>query len=217
MLPVAKEMKKAGLRSRTDKVKPITGPQWEIILNDPFYIGRMTYKGSEYEHNYPTIIEAWLWDKVQEVKNHRANGRTKYNSKPYLFKNLKCHVCGYSITFDGPKHNGATYGKCTEYGGKHGAKWIDEALLLNQIRKLLQSIQLPKEKLPGLVAEIERNHASEQEQYTSTRQRLQKEYNELDEELDGLFKDRKMFKNQHQRFERMVKDIEKNKKIFLMI
>lgn len=212
---VAKEMKAAGLRSRTAKAVVINAAQWEEILNNPFYVGRMVYKGKEYDHNYDTIIEPWLWDKVQEVKNRRANGKTKYNSKLFLFKNLKCQTCGYSITFDGPKHNGKTYGKCTEHGGKHGAKWVDEELLTNQIRKLLKSIQLPKNLMPKLVAEIEKNHASEQERYTSTKTRLQKEYDELDAELEDLFKDRKQFKSRHDIFERMVKKIEKRQKELL--
>ncbi len=193
----------------------ISAAQWEEMLNNPFYVGRMVYKGKEYEHHYDKIIEPWLWDKVQEVKNRRANGKTKYNSKPFLFKNLKCHTCGYSITFDGPKHNGRTYGKCTEYGGKHGAVWIDEELLINQIRKLLKSIQLPKKLIPDLISEIEKNHANEQERYTDTIKRLQKEFDELDAELVDLFKDRKQFKSRHELFERMVKDIEKKQKKIL--
>ena len=212
---VAKEMKKAGLRSRTEKAIPLGAAAWEEILNNPFYVGRMIYKGKEYDHNYDTIIEPWLWDKVQEVKNRRANGKTKYNSKPFLFKNLKCQACGYSITFDGPKHNGKTYGKCTEYGEKHGATWVDEELLIKQIRQLLKSIQLPKNLIPQLVSEIEKNHASEQERYIGTKTRLQKEYDALDEELEELFKDRKQFKTRHDLFERMVKKIEKRQKDIL--
>ncbi len=209
---IAKEMKKAGLRSRTEKAVVISAAQWEEILNNPFYVGRMVFKGKEYDHNYDTIVEPWLWDKVQEVKNRRANGKTKYNSKPFLFKNLKCHVCGYSITFDGPKHNGKTYGKCTEYGGKHGAVWVNEEILIEQVRELLRAIQLPKRLLPKLVAEIDKNHASEQDRYVTTRTRLEKEYNALDEELEDLFKDRKQFKTRHELFERMVKKIEKRQK-----
>lgn len=209
---IAKEMKKAGLRSRTEKAVVISAAQWEEILNNPFYVGRMVFKGKEYDHNYDTIVEPWLWEKVQEVKNRRANGKTKYNSKPFLFKNLKCHVCGYSITFDGPKHNGKTYGKCTEYGGKHGAVWVNEEILIEQIRELLRAVQLPKRLLPKLIAEIDKNHSSEQDRYVTTRTRLEKEYNALDEELEDLFKDRKQFKTRHELFERMVKKIEKRQK-----
>lgn len=191
---IAKEMKKAGLRSRTKKAVVISAAQWEQILNNPFYVGRMIFKGKEYNHSYDTIIEPWLWDKVQEVKN------------------LKCQTCGYSITFDGPKHNGKTYGKCTEYGGKHGAVWVDEEILINQIRKLLKSIQLPKDQIPDLITEIEKNHANEQIRYTNKKTSLQAEYDELDVELEELFKDRKQFKSRHDIFERMVKKIEKRQK-----
>jgi len=65
------------------------------------------------------------------------------------------------------------------------------------------------------VAEIEKNHASEQERYTSTKTRLHKEYDELDEELEDLFKDRKDFKSRYDIFERMVKKIEKRQKELL--
>jgi septal ring factor EnvC (AmiA/AmiB activator) len=87
--------------------------------------------------------------------------------------------------------------------------------LINQIRKLLKSIQLPKNLVPKLVAEIEKNHASEQERYSSTKERLQKEFDVIDTELEDLFKDRKQFKSRHDLFERMVKQIEKRQKDIL--
>ena len=54
-----------------------------------------------------------------------------------------------------------------------------------------------------------------QERYTGTKTRLQKEFDELDEELEELFKDRKQFKSRHEIFERMVKKIEKRQKELL--
>lgn len=212
---IAKMMKKKGLRSR-DKGKPIGTSQWAKILENPFYVGRMKFHDVEYEHTYPSIIEPWLWDKVQDVNNQRGQNKTKYNSKPFLFKRLRCHECGYSITFDGPKGKGNNvYGKCTEYGGKHGAQWFNESVLYDQIRELLRSIQLPKDKLPELIKEIEKNHAKEQEFYTKKKQSLQAEYDKLDEELEELFKDRKQFASRHDIFERMTKKIEVRQKEIL--
>ncbi len=183
----------------------------EAIFNNPFYMGKMRTGGKEYKHNYPPIVEPWLWDMVQDVKESRGFvGNTKYNSKPFLLKRLKCHECGYSITFDGPKGKGQNvYGKCSEYGGKHGAVWVNEKVLLKQIRQILKSIQIPKDKIPDLITELENNRSSEQERYIATKATLQKEYDGLDQELEELFKDRKQFKTQHELFERMVKKIEK--------
>lgn len=205
---IAKQMKKRGLRSR-EKSTVISSSQWEKILTNKFYIGTMTFKNVEYTHHYPTFIEKWLWDKCEVVRNRRANGRTKYNSKPFLFKNLKCKECGYSISFDGPKPNGTTYGKCTEYGGKHNAITIKEQILIDQVKEVLKAIQIPKQLLPDLITEIERNHASEQEHYLKKKSILQKEYDQLDKKTLEMFEDRKMFKSRPEMFEKMIKKIEK--------
>ena len=191
---IAKQLKEAGLRSNTKHKKPVTAAKLEEVLNNPFYMGQMRYNGKIYDHNYPPLIESWLWDKCQEVKNLRSNGRTKYNAKPFLFKQLKCHECGYTISFDGPKtKDGTIYGHCTEYGGKHGAKNVKEAVLLEQVRDLLKAIQVPKKKLPLIIKEIETNQKSEQEYYKANKNRLEAEYDTLDAEIQELFKDRKQF------------------------
>lgn len=212
---IAKQLKKEGLVSNTKAQKPITTSQWEQILDNSFYMGQMREQGKLYDHHYPKIVEDWLWEKVQQVKNRRANGKTKYNSKPFLFKTAKCKTCGYSITFDGPKNGGNIYGKCTEYGGKHGAKWVNEKLLLEQVRQAFKGIKLPEDMLPGLVADIEKDHASEQEYYLGNKTRLQSEYDRLDAEVKELFEDRKQFKSHPEMFERMVKEREGRQKMIL--
>ena len=211
---VAKMMQKEGIRSK-NKSAILGTAHWEKILKDKFYIGTMTYMGKQYSHNYPTFIEPWLWDKVQEANNKRSNGRTKYNSKPFLFKKLKCGTCGYSITFDGPKRGGNVYGRCTEFGGGHDAEWFNESILYEQVRAVLKSIRVPEKLLPDLINEIEKNHASEQKQYTSTKARLQKEYDGLDCQVKELFEDRKMFLTRPEMFEEMVRAKEVRQKEIL--
>lgn len=210
---IAKQLKKDGLLSKTKKKIPITAAQWEQILNNPFYYGEMRYMGKLYKHNYEPIIEDWLWEKCQDVKNQRSNGRTKYNSKPFLFKTVKCAECGYSIVFDGPKKDGNVYGKCSEYAGKHNAKWIQEKKLIKQVTDVLKTIHVPQEVMPDVIAEIEKNHASEQEFYINTKKRLQKEYDTLDQEVVELFEDRKAFKTRPELFEKMVKERETRQKV----
>jgi site-specific DNA recombinase len=212
---IAKQLKKDGLRSNTKTNKAITTAQWEQILDNPFYMGEMREQGKLYKHTYPPIIEPWLWDKVQEVKSRRANGKTKYNSKPFLFKTAKCKTCGYSITFDGPKNGGNIYGKCTEYGGKHGAKWVNEKKLLDQVRAGFKSFKVPEFMLPELVAAIEVDQAGEQEHYIGNKTRLQSEFDCLDKEVQDLFDDRKQFKSHPEMFERMVKDRSDRQKMIL--
>ena len=211
---VAKEMKRRGLTNNTKLRKPPTSSQWEQIFRNKFYIGTMKFEGKEYEHHYDKLIEKWLWDKCQKVTEERGSFRTKHNTRShsFLFKNLKCHHCGYAITFFEMKNKGITYGHCTEYSGKHGAPYVNEKLIIQQVRDALAQVNIPKSELPRIVNEIEKNHASEQKYYLAARTRLQKEYNRLDEELDQLFTDRRQFASQHERFERLVKKLEQRQK-----
>jgi site-specific DNA recombinase len=206
---IAKQMKGLGLVSNTKHLKPISSSQWERILADPFYIGTMRFQGVKYAHHYPQFLDKSLWEDVQDVRLNRSKSRTKYSSKPYLFRKLSCHECGYSISFDGPKGKGKnTYGKCTEHGGKHNAEWINEKILYEQVSDLLKKIEIPTSKIPQLLERIEKTYSSDQKYIADVKTKLQKEYDKLDAELEELFKDRKQFLSRADVFERMVKKIE---------
>lgn len=208
---IAKELKKDGLVSNTKLKKAITRSQWEEILKNPFYYGKMRYEGKIYVHYYGAIVQPWLWDRVQEVNDERAFHRTGYGGKQFLFKNLKCNVCGYTITTD-RKKNKYNLMRCTEYGGKHGAKIVNEDKLIAQVKEVFAGFQLPRELLPEIVTEIERNHDTEQKHYLNNKKRLQREYDGIDDEIKELFRDRKQFGQRHELFESMVKDLEVRQK-----
>jgi len=212
---IAKELKAAGLVSNTKLRRPIPAGQWEQMLANPFYYGEMHYIDKLYSHKYEPIVPVWLWEKCQQVKKQRAATPTKYNNKPFLLRSLKCQTCGFSITFDGPKHNGHIYAKCTEWGGKHGAKWIDEAALYEQVVALLKSIQVPNKLLPVLQAEVERSYEAEQEYYRMNKTKLLAELKEQDEEVKRLFKERSKFNLRPELFEELVRDAESKQKEIL--
>ena len=205
---IAKEMTKQGLRSNTALLKPLSKGQWEEIINNPFYYGEMRYNGSIYPHRYKPIVARWLWDQCQEVKKQRSHSRTKYNSKQFIFKGLKCAECGYSVSSD-RKKNKYNYLKCTEYGGKHGAAWVNEDVLLKQVKDVLVSLKIPSQVVPELITELERNHESEQEHYKRNITKLRKEHDEIDEEIKDLFRDRKKFKLRPELFEELVRECER--------
>jgi DNA invertase Pin-like site-specific DNA recombinase len=217
---IAKDRKVAGLRGHKRRgqkeAAAVNRAKWEEILNNPFYMGKMRYLGQEYKHNYPRLIEPWLWDKCQAVRDERAHARTKYRSKPFLFKRLKCAECGCTVSFDGPKGKGGNiYGRCTAYTRVHEPKWVNEKVLIEQVKEVMAKVVIPKQKLPKLIAEIERHHASEQEYYVTHKQELQKEYDKLDIEVKELFEDRKQFKSRPDIFEQMVKERETRQKVIL--
>lgn len=220
---IAKEMKEAGLvstphlgKDKKKQSRPLNKGKWEKIINNPFYRGEMRYMGQLYPHRYPVLIEPWLWFKCQRVKDERKHARTKYRSKPFLFKRLKCHQCGCSITFDGPKGAGRNvYGRCTGHKGKCTPKWVNEKVLIEQVKDILKSITIPKSALAEIVAEIEHHHESEQEYYKKHKQALQDEYDGLDEKIKRNFEDRELLKNRPDLFESIISEAEVRQKQIL--
>ena len=97
-----------------------------------FFHGIMIVKGKSYPHRYPTIISQTLFEKVQQVKASYNKKPFKFAGKPYIYRGLiRCAHCGLAITPE--KHKGNVYYHCTQYNGKHGAKWLREEAITEQL------------------------------------------------------------------------------------
>lgn len=184
---IAKISRKEGLTSMAGK--PITKRSIENICQNPFYAGKLKFKDKEYDHYYPTLIEPWVWKRILEVNRERARFRTKDTEKEHLYRKLlKCAQCGYTVTCDGPKKGNNYYLKCTEQGGKHGAKWVNEKVLNAQIVGLLDTIKIPQNWLPILIKDLEKEFANEQSYYKRQLKRLQAEYDKVDDEIKNIMR-----------------------------
>ena len=119
------------------------------ILKRHFYYGVMEVKGKLYPHCYPPIISKELFDTVQHVKDgFNKKTRVKYAGRPYIYRGLiRCAHCGLAITPE--KHKGHVYYHCTQYNGKHGAKWLRE----EEITKMMDNLYL--DKLKGRITDNE--------------------------------------------------------------
>ena len=203
---ITRELQKLGLKSAI-KGKPIPKSQVEHFLQNSFYVGLMVREGKEYQHKYEPLIEPWLWRKVQEIDARRSKIRTKLVGKEYLYKDMmRCATCGYTVSTDGPKNGGNYYLKCTEYKGKHGAKWVNEKVINAQVVSILEAISIPKKMLPKLVGDIQQEFDKEQDYYKRQVTTLQREYDRLDEEIKDMFRDRSKFKIRPELFEELISE-----------
>ena len=139
------------------------------ILDDKFYIGIATYRKEnlEYPHCYEKIVPDYLFNKVQEIKNGRTlwNGKGKYAGKVFYYRALvRCDVCGYSLSPE--KHKGKNSYCCTEYGGKHGAKYVKEDILTGEYAKAFARLTLSKETAQKIIEDLKK--ANEDHLYVST-------------------------------------------------
>ena len=114
-------------------------------LENPFYHGIMRVKGKMYPHCYTPIITKALFDQAQEIKaGYNKKNRYKYAGHPYIYRGLlRCAECGLAITPE--KQKGHVYYHCTQYNGKHGAKWFREETITEHLGGIFKSLQMPKE------------------------------------------------------------------------
>ncbi len=118
------------------KIMGLHGPKAILgrVLTKPFLLWNDDRKGKLYPHRYPTIITKALFDQVQQIKEGFKKKPFKYAGYPYIYRGLiRCDECGLSITPE--KHKGHVYYHCTQYNGKHGAKWLREEEITEQLRR----------------------------------------------------------------------------------
>lgn len=159
------------------------------VFNNPFYYGQMRIKNTLYPHRYPPIISQELFEKVQKVKSGFNKKRFKYAGLPYLYRGLiRCAQCGLSISPE--KHKGHIYYHCTEYNGKHGAKWIREEKITEVLGQVFKRLQLPKDifqEIQGTLAEVHHNKMAFQ---TKQFDELTKEQKNITLMMDNLYLDK---------------------------
>lgn len=128
------------------------------ILDNKFYIGIATYKktGQEYRHIYETIVPDNLFSTVQEIKlgrDPKSRSKFKYAGKNFYYRGLvKCTVCGYSLSPE--EHRGKKYYCCTEYGGKHDAKYVNEDILTEEFSNVFKRISVSEETAKQIIKDL---------------------------------------------------------------
>ena len=151
------------------------------ILQNPFYIGLMRYKGELFEGKHEPLISKKLFDKCQEVMAKRGKVRPDRKHSFAFLGLMKCASCGCSITAQYAKGNGGiyTYYRCTKKRGSCQEKYLGENQLVEQIKNFLQKVSLSNQDTEKVLAALE----SEQDK---ARESAQNEVSILKEQLANI-------------------------------
>ena len=145
------------------------------ILNNPFYIGLMKYKGEIFEGQHEPIISKKLFDKCQEVMSKRGKVQEVRKHNFDFLGLMKCASCGCSITAEIQK--GHNYYRCTKKKGPCQEKhYLREEILSEQIKSFLQKVSLSSQDTEKVLAALD----NEQEQ---AKQQAQSKIEYLKEQL----------------------------------
>lgn len=181
------------------KLEDTYGVKWskgftDKVLKDKFYFGLMTWNRGKtnekvYQHKYPPIVNKTLFDQVQKVKAGFHKKPFKYAGKSYLYRGLlRCGHCGLAITPE--KHKGLVYYHCTQYNGKHDAKWLREEDITEQIGDVFKRLQMPDEVLQQIVDTLKTSHDSKVEFRSTQYDQLSKEREKYSKRLEKIYIDK---------------------------
>lgn len=105
------ELMGIGLRNRAGK--RLLGNRIHVLLSDPFYYGKLRWKGVVYEGAHEPLISKELFDKVQSVMRRKSH--PTFSKHLPLFKaKMRCVGCGGLATWEMQK--GHWYGHCNNHG-----------------------------------------------------------------------------------------------------
>ncbi len=173
------------------------------VLNNPFYYGEMRVKGKLYPHKYTPIISEDLFKRVDDVRKGFNTQPHRWAGLPFTLRGLMaCAVCGCRITFE-TKKGKYTYGHCTQSKYKHSIKYVNENVILTQVQKILENIQIPENIFGEISSVLRASHEAKKDAQVATlasiqteidkyQKRIERVYDDyLDEKIDEAFYNRK--------------------------
>ncbi len=100
---IVAELDRRGMRNRataTRPGKPLSRSQVHRILTNPYYIGKLPFKGVIYEGRHPPLIDERTFQRVQHVlSGRRIAGDRSWRHEHYLKGSLFCARCQSRLGF----------------------------------------------------------------------------------------------------------------------
>lgn len=159
------------------------------IIQNSFYYGVMYYKKTDkyYPHLYEPIISKELFDKCAIVL--KEWNKFKESNKDYIFRGLiKCANTGKVVTSDTKQKTYANgnYLRIWDVDNPKKAIYILERRVLDEIEKILASMQLEPEFLEKVIEYIKNSTDIEQEYYKTRKKELELESIKFKMRIDRL-------------------------------
>lgn len=102
-----------GLTTRPTPSKPSTPvplTTMHHILQNPYFMGIVPYRGFHYEGSHPALVEPEMWLAVQDtLASHNHTGEKDRKHPHYLRTTIYCSACGGRLVYSQNTGNGGTY------------------------------------------------------------------------------------------------------------
>ena len=141
------EMTRLGMRNRRGGT--LTVSKFSELLKSRAYLGKVPYRGVEYDGKHEPLITPEIFSRVQDVfREHDYAGVRQRRHSHYLRGTVFCGTCGARLSTMLKKNERYEYFYCL---GKHGRRTVCDELYMptdgveRQIERFYASLQIPVE------------------------------------------------------------------------
>ena len=163
----------------------------ELILKNPFYMGKFRFRGKIMNGKHTPLISEKLFQKVQNA--FKKDGKPLYKKHSFLLGNLlTCGYCGCSIVGEMKKKK-YTYYHCSWGHGKSNCenrKYYNEQEILSQLDKAIKAIDISTELKDEILECMQELNEKEQIYHKENLSRLNAVATRLRNEISAIYQDK---------------------------
>ena len=189
---LAKILFKDGFPTRNKK--PLTQSYLHRMLHNCAYIGKIPYKGKEYNGIHPSLVEPSLFFTVRDILYRRNGGADKSQKHRFALRGISfCGECTSRLT--GEEHKKKTtvirYLRCLKsIKGERvecKQKYFQEYVFNDQFGELMKTIQLPDSFTEKLRERVKKVFSDEQVVYDRMKRSLASQIEKIQKQKEDMF------------------------------
>lgn len=173
------------LNSNNHRIMP---SRIHALLQDPFYIGKMDYRGQVWQGAHEPLISLELFERVQRrlKRKERGVGATLYSKHDHLLRGFTvCSGCGKRISWE--IHKSHTYGYCKQYGRCSQRAVITESKTEKQLLPHLEALKIENERLADWIYRaLKAAGTSDNSAKLASKKQLEERINSVSSKLERL-------------------------------
>lgn len=183
---LTKTMKDKGLRTHFGR--PLVKSQIHRLLSNPFYIGKMTWKGRIYDGKHEPLINMALFETVQQRLTRKTP--PKYNKHNPLFKGMmRCAECGGTVTWE--RQKGHWYGHCNRFKPCSQRSYVRQETIEEELLTEFGRLTSPSQDVIAWVKDTLRaKYDADVEARVALKQQLQDRHSQLTRRIEIMYEDR---------------------------
>lgn len=200
---LSEKLHKEGLQSRGSK--KVGKSRMHETMRDPFFYGKIRWKGELYEGKHKPIISKELFNNVQSILS-RGGKNPQYKKHLSTFKSkIHCGECGGTISWELQK--GHWYGSCKHYKPCSQKGFIRQEKIEEQLLPHFDQIKIKNKRiLEWIEKALKETHSEEIAYNNSKRKSLNQIILNAEKRVESAYKDKLDGKMPSELCEKIIKE-----------